>query len=864
MSETKIEQCSVGKENKSECHKVSYTKKTRLINISNLDQAEVSLICLRSGVSVEVLKNICEHHKVFYLQKYEVHQTSCMDPYKSHKKKITKSLRKISLELAETINSIEQCHKAIPGQKICDVCRDKVNKNKHELLQCSSTNSDNEIISDEEINELESSISKQKTLEDINLSFQSIGESPLKVHALPSHCKTSYAKRKIESASSTLKSKVVKVLETDYPSDDETQITEETENKATDMDRLIELIKLKLNITNTKREKIQILTLAPTSWSRKKICQEFNVSEYTARKAKELVRDKGILALPEPRQGNVLDENVITLVKMFYESDEYSRVMPGAKDKVSISKNKYMQKRLLLANLNELYSAFKFEHPYIKIGFTKFCMLRPKWCVLAGASGTHSVCVCTIHQNVTLLLHACSIEEHYNDLIDKLVCSRTNRDCMLRHCTKCPSSENLKTFIKEKFEEWDPDDEVTYSAWISTDRTHQVQYTVTFEEYLETLIISLESLIPHSFITKAQAKYLKEYKENLKSNQAIVLLDFSENYSYVIQNEAQGYHWTRNSCSLHPAVIYTQDEDKDELVVSSLCIVSDDLEHDVPFVHETQRVVVEFIKEKFPKVNSLLYFSDGCAAQYKNCKNFINLCHHESDFNLSASWCFFATSHGKSPCDGIGGTVKRLVAKASLQMTPGNAIDDVHKFFDFCKSRIENIRFSLISKEKISESRRSLEERFSKTKTVPGTRCFHHFIPKPKNQIATKRISFDEKFSTIFDFANESPYLKMVDISVNDYIVCTYGDHWYFGLVMEKNEIECDVHVKFLHPHGPAKSFYWPSREDICWTPLCKIISCVNPPVTKGSGRMYYFAEEEVQSVDIRCKKMLKHTRTHI
>ena len=28
---------------------------------------------------------------------------------------------------------------------------------------------------------------------------------------------------------------------------------------------------------------------------------------------------------------------------------------------------------------------------------------------------------------------------------------------------------------------------------------------------------------------------------------------------------------------------------------------------------------------------------------------------------------FFATSHGKSPCDGIGGTIKHLVARASLQ-----------------------------------------------------------------------------------------------------------------------------------------------------------------------------------------------------
>jgi hypothetical protein len=52
------------------------------------------------------------------------------------------------------------------------------------------------------------------------------------------------------------------------------------------------------------------------------------------------------------------------------------------------------------------------------------------------------------------------------------------------------------------------------------------------------------------------------------------------------------------------------------------------------------------------------YFSDGAVSQYKNCKKFLNLCYHEEDFGVKAEWHFFATSHGKSPCDSIGGTIK--------------------------------------------------------------------------------------------------------------------------------------------------------------------------------------------------------------
>ena len=76
-------------------------------------------------------------------------------------------------------------------------------------------------------------------------------------------------------------------------------------------------------------------------------------------------------------------------------------------------------------------------------------------------------------------------------------------------------------------------------------------------------------------------------------------------------------------------------------------------------------------------------FTVGCG------KNFLNLCHHEIDFSLTAEWNFFATSHGKGPCDGLGGTLKRLATKASLQRcSEGLNTEPIltpMAFFEFCK-----------------------------------------------------------------------------------------------------------------------------------------------------------------------------------
>ena len=70
-----------------------------------------------------------------------------------------------------------------------------------------------------------------------------------------------------------------------------------------------------------------------------------------------------------------------------------------------------------LCNLQELYTTFKEKHPKVNIGFSKFCALRSKWCVLAGSKMTHSACVCSVHLNVVLLGDTMDWNLTHKDLI---------------------------------------------------------------------------------------------------------------------------------------------------------------------------------------------------------------------------------------------------------------------------------------------------------------------------------------------------------------------------------------------------------------------------------------------------------------
>ena len=74
---------------------------------------------------------------------------------------------------------------------------------------------------------------------------------------------------------------------------------------------------------------MQILAILPKSWPIRKVQSEFGATNYMARKAKDLVREKGVFATPNPKLGHPIAPKTADLVCGFYESDDVSRIMPG-------------------------------------------------------------------------------------------------------------------------------------------------------------------------------------------------------------------------------------------------------------------------------------------------------------------------------------------------------------------------------------------------------------------------------------------------------------------------------------------------------------------------------------------------------
>ena len=264
---------------------------------------------------------------------------------------------------------------------------------------------------------------------------------------------------------------------------------------------------------------------------------------------------------------------------------------------------------------------------------------------------------------------------------------------------------------------------------------------------MEHLAEDLLILLKRDFIAKSQAEYLAKLKDTVGEGEFIVIEDFSENYTYQVQNEIQSQHWCKDQITLHVFVVYYRENNV--LRNENFVIFSENLKHDSVAVHLFNGILISHLKGKFgDRISKIFYFSDGAVSQYKNKYKLLNLINHKNDFGINAEWHFFATSHGKGACDGIGGTVKRHAYFTSLQKDTDLLLTSPERLFQWAKQFFKKIHFHLCTSEEHEKHREFLTSRFLNAKTIKQTRSFHCYQPL-ENKLLCRIFSAHEKATTI-------------------------------------------------------------------------------------------------------------------
>ena len=73
----------------------------------------------------------------------------------------------------------------------------------------------------------------------------------------------------------------------------------------------------------------------------------------------------------------------------------------------------------------------------------------------------------------------------------------------------------------------------------------------------------------------------------MSDNECIIILDFAENYTFMVQDAIQSFHWNNTQATIHPFVIYYKQDGT--LKHKSLACISDMLQHDVHTLYAFQK-----------------------------------------------------------------------------------------------------------------------------------------------------------------------------------------------------------------------------------------------------------------------------------
>lgn len=89
---------------------------------------------------------------------------------------------------------------------------------------------------------------------------------------------------------------------------------------------------------------------------------------------------------------------------------------------------------------------------------------------------------------------------------------------------------------------------------------------------------------------------------------------FVENYTFVVQDAIQSFHWNNGQVAIHPLVVYFIKDGK--LPHKTFDSISDRTQHDVFSVYAFQIPVInESMKVQMPQIYKIIYFGDGCSGQ---------------------------------------------------------------------------------------------------------------------------------------------------------------------------------------------------------------------------------------------------------
>ena len=188
---------------------------------------------------------------------------------------------------------------------------------------------------------------------------------------------------------------------------------------------------------------------------------------------------------------------------------------------------------------------------------------------------------------------------------------------------------------------------------------------------------------------------------------------------------------------------------------------------------------------------------------------------------LKIQWNFFATSHGKGPVDGIGGSVKHHVwGKVKARKA---IVCDAATFAAAVKD-MKGVTAAVLTQAEIKARNASLhlDHIFEAAQPIPGIARMHRIQSSKAGEMSTFLISADvgSQVQRESEEAQETP-------SIGDWYAVEYDGNMYPGEVIAVGQ-ENDYQVSVMERAG--KYWKWPNSCDVIFYLREKMSKKLDPP----------------------------------
>ena len=241
-------------------------------------------------------------------------------------------------------------------------------------------------------------------------------------------------------------------------------------------------------------------------------------------------------------------------VREFYLRPDNSIIQNGQKNTITINKIK-KQKYLLKDTIENLFKKFVSESNFT-MSFTTFWRMKPFW-VRQPKESDRLTCQCKTCENAQFLADALFKNEvikssSIQEIIRDACCNQTSKDCMYGVCKKC----NTKT-IPLNISSKDQSEHVSWKQWETRKEkrtllsgiekevsiTEKRDKSGNIDECIDLFNEMIWIIKKHYYNIHMQSTFLKKVKTDLKENEAMIHVDFAQNYVCKLSTEIQSTHY---------------------------------------------------------------------------------------------------------------------------------------------------------------------------------------------------------------------------------------------------------------------------------------------------------------------------------